>query len=400
MEKGNLRADVNVSVRKPGAPLGTRCEIKNVNSIRFIGQAIEHEARRQIEIIEDGGKIEQETRLFDPDKGETRSMRTKEEAHDYRYFPDPDLLPLEFDRRCVDGLEGALAGTARRKEGALHARATGFPPMTPACSWRSGRLRNFSKRWSHSGPRRAKLAANWVINELAGRLNKEGKDIAAVAGVSSAARRDSRSDRGRHDLRQDRQGPFEIVWTEGGDPRAIVEARGMKQVTDAGGDRKTRRRDHRQESRTRWRRQDQSEGDRLVCRPGDESVRRQSQPASGQRSSQAASRYLSATFVGARACGKFRRARCACAPSIAKISRSRLPRARRRPPTAPRKRIACTDSCVLRPETPPESLFGRFAAKIFCLGKSAAASALAAAISVRTRSFLQRARERKTNDDA
>ena len=97
MEKGSLRADVNVSVRKPGAPLGTRCEIKNVNSIRFIGQAIEYEARRQIEIIEDGGTIEQETRLFDPGKGETRSMRSKEEAHDYRYFPDPDLLPLEFD---------------------------------------------------------------------------------------------------------------------------------------------------------------------------------------------------------------------------------------------------------------------------------------------------------------
>src|SRR5262249_4166680 len=95
MEKGSLRADVNVSVRRPGEPLGTRCEIKNMNSIRFIGEAIEHEARRQIDIIEEGGAIDQETRLFDPDKGETRSMRSKEEAHDYRYFPDPDLLPLE-----------------------------------------------------------------------------------------------------------------------------------------------------------------------------------------------------------------------------------------------------------------------------------------------------------------
>src|SRR5712672_4435706 len=104
MEKGNLRADVNVSVRKPGAPLGTRCEIKNLTSIRFIGQAIEHEARRQIEIIEDGGKIEQETRLFDSNKGETRSMRSKEEAHDYRYFPDPDLLPLELSPDFVNGL--------------------------------------------------------------------------------------------------------------------------------------------------------------------------------------------------------------------------------------------------------------------------------------------------------
>src|SRR6187397_3399919 len=108
MEKGSLRADVNVSVRKPGGPLGTRCEIKNMNSVNFIGQAIEHEARRQIEILEDGGKIEQETRLFDPNKGETRSLRSKEEAHDYRYFPDPDLLPLEFSQAYVDGLKAHL----------------------------------------------------------------------------------------------------------------------------------------------------------------------------------------------------------------------------------------------------------------------------------------------------
>src|SRR5436853_3876757 len=108
MEKGSLRADVNVSVRKPGAPLGTRCEIKNLNSIRFIGQAVDHEARRQIEILEDGGAIEQETRLFDPNRGETRSMRNKEEAHDYRYFPDPDLLPLELTAAFVDDLQTHL----------------------------------------------------------------------------------------------------------------------------------------------------------------------------------------------------------------------------------------------------------------------------------------------------
>src|SRR6201999_1586945 len=108
MEKGALRADVNVSVRKPGAPLGTRCEIKNLNSITFIGQAIEHEARRQIEIIEDGGTIAQETRLYDPNRGETRSLRSKEEAHDYRYFPDPDLLPLEFSQAYVDALKADL----------------------------------------------------------------------------------------------------------------------------------------------------------------------------------------------------------------------------------------------------------------------------------------------------
>ncbi len=120
MEKGNLRADVNVSVRRPGEELGTRCEIKNVNSIRFIGQAIEYEARRQIDILEDGGKIDQETRLFDAAKGETRSMRSKEEAHDYRYFPDPDLLPLELTQDYVDGLEEAPARAARREICALH----------------------------------------------------------------------------------------------------------------------------------------------------------------------------------------------------------------------------------------------------------------------------------------
>ena len=122
MEKGSLRADVNVSVRKPGGPLGTRCEIKNMNSISFIGQAIEYEARRQIEIIEDGGTIDQETRLFDPDKGETRSMRSKEEAHDYRYFPDPDLLPLEFSASLCRRAEGGAAGTAGPEEGPLHRR--------------------------------------------------------------------------------------------------------------------------------------------------------------------------------------------------------------------------------------------------------------------------------------
>ena len=136
MEKGNLRADVNVSVRKPGDPLGTRCEIKNVNSIRFIGQAVEVEARRQIDIIEDGGKIDQETRLFDPNKGETRSMRSKEEAHDYRYFPDPDLLPLEFTQAYVDGLRKGLPELPDEKRVRLASGNSGRAcsrPSTQAC---------------------------------------------------------------------------------------------------------------------------------------------------------------------------------------------------------------------------------------------------------------------------
>ena len=146
MEKGSLRADVNVSVRRPGEPLGTRCEIKNVNSIRFIGQAIEYEARRQIAIIEDGGTIDQETRLFDPGRGETRSMRSKEEAHDYRYFPDPDLLPLEFDqayRRRARPTGCRSCPTPRRR---ASSRPTASRPTMPACSWPSAPPPTTSRR--------------------------------------------------------------------------------------------------------------------------------------------------------------------------------------------------------------------------------------------------------------
>ena len=137
MEKGNLRADVNVSVRRPGEEFGTRCEIKNVNSIRFIGQAIDVEARRQIAILEDGGKIDQETRLYDPGKGETRSMRSKEEAHDYRYFPDPDLLPLEFDQAYVDDLAQHLPELPDEKKARFMADPTACRPTMPACWWPS-----------------------------------------------------------------------------------------------------------------------------------------------------------------------------------------------------------------------------------------------------------------------
>ncbi|MFO0413542.1 MAG: Asp-tRNA(Asn)/Glu-tRNA(Gln) amidotransferase subunit GatB, partial [bacterium] len=176
MEKGNLRADVNVSVRRPGAPLGTRCEIKNVNSIRFIGQAIEVEARRQIGILEDGGVIDQETRLYDPGKGETRSMRSKEEAHDYRYFPDPDLLPLEFDQAYVDALAANLPELPDAKK-ARFIRDFGlsaYDAMVLAAEQESA---DFFE--AVAAGRDGKAAANWVINELFGRLNKEGLTIAS-----------------------------------------------------------------------------------------------------------------------------------------------------------------------------------------------------------------------------
>src|SRR5205814_3924117 len=181
MEKGNLRADVNVSVRKPGGPLGTRREIKNMNSINFIGQAIEYEARRQIEIIEDGGTIDQETRLFDPNKGETRSMRSKEEAHDYRYFPDPDLLPLEFTQSYVDELRSKLPELPDQKK-ARFIESLGLSPYDAGVLVAERESAVFYETvlaGLSDKARDGKLAANWVINELFGRLNKEGHDITA-----------------------------------------------------------------------------------------------------------------------------------------------------------------------------------------------------------------------------
>src|SRR5262245_6900486 len=184
MEKGNLRADLNVSVRRAGeSRLGTRCEIKNVNSIRFIGQAIDYEARRQIDILEDGGSIEQETRLFDSGKGVTRSMRTKEEAHDYRYFPDPDLLPLELTQAYVDGLKRDLPELPDAKR-ARFMKDYGLSPYDAGVLTAERESADFFEAVAKgrdgvvAKPRDGKAAANWVINELFGRLNKEGKEIA------------------------------------------------------------------------------------------------------------------------------------------------------------------------------------------------------------------------------
>src|SRR5580700_10660290 len=233
MEKGSLRADVNVSVRKPGAPYNTRCEIKNVNSIRFIGQAVEHEARRQIEIVEDGGTIEQETRLFDPDKGETRSMRSKEEAHDYRYFPDPDLLPLELAPSLVEDLRQNLPElpdekkTRFMRDYALSAYDADVLVAERDTAEYFEIVVKGGDKW-----RDPKLAANWVINELTGRLNKQGKDVAAMP--VSAAQLGSMLDLMADGTISSKiaKDVFEIVWTEGGEPRTIVEQRGLKQVTD------------------------------------------------------------------------------------------------------------------------------------------------------------------------
>ena len=236
MEKGNLRADLNVSVRKPGDPFGTRCEIKNVNSIRFMGQAIDYEARRQIGILEDGGSIDQETRLYDPNKGETRSMRSKEEAHDYRYFPDPDLLPLEFTQDYVGALKAKLPELPDEKRERFMADF-GLTPYDASVLVAERESADFYEAVLGKladKARDGKLAANWVINELFGRLNKEGQDISAspvsaeqMAAIIGLIGEGTISGKIAKNL-------FEIVWTKGGDPRALVESLGMKQVTDLG----------------------------------------------------------------------------------------------------------------------------------------------------------------------
>ncbi len=242
MQNGNLRADVNVSICKPGAyekyqetqdfsHLGTRCEIKNMNSMRFIQQAIEVEARRQIAIVEGGGEVEQETRLYDPDKGETRSMRSKEEAHDYRYFPDPDLLPLEIEQAWVDDIAAKLPELPDDKKSRF-INDLGLTDYDASVLTAEVEAAAYFEEVAKG--RNGKVSANWVINELFGRLKKEDHDItespvspAQLGGIIDLISSDAISGKIAKDL-------FEIVYTEGGDPAQIVEERGMKQVTDTG----------------------------------------------------------------------------------------------------------------------------------------------------------------------
>ncbi|MDH3669063.1 MAG: Asp-tRNA(Asn)/Glu-tRNA(Gln) amidotransferase subunit GatB [Paracoccaceae bacterium] len=242
MQEGSLRADVNVSVCRPGdhekyretgdfGHLGTRCEIKNMNSMRFIQQAIEYEARRQIAILEDGGTIDQETRLYDPNKGETRSMRSKEEAHDYRYFPDPDLLPLEIEQALVDRVATDLPELPDQKKARF---VTDYGVTEYDAAVLVADLPNAVFYEEVAKGRDGKQAANWVINELFGRLNKEDHGIeespvsaAQLGNIIDLIAKGDISGKIAKDL-------FEIVYAEGGDPTEIVEARGMRQVTDTG----------------------------------------------------------------------------------------------------------------------------------------------------------------------
>ena len=231
MDQGSMRVDVNVSVRRPGGEFGTRCEIKNMNSIRFIGQAIEYEARRQIAILEDGGKIDQETRLFDPVKGETRSMRSKEDAHDYRYFPDPDLLPLVFTQEYVDELAKDLPELPDEITARL-VGDVGLSAYDASIIVSEKAIVDYFDAVAKG--RDGKLAANWIINNLLGKLNEVSTTIDAspvkpdqIGGIVDLIKEGTISGKIAKDL-------FEIIWEEGGDPAAIVEERGMKQVTDTG----------------------------------------------------------------------------------------------------------------------------------------------------------------------
>src|SRR3954447_26996373 len=231
MEKGSLRADVNVSVRKPGEGLGTRCEIKNVNSYRYIQAAIEYEARRQIEILEDGSKIDQETRLFDPGKVETRSMRSKEEAHDYRYFPDPDLLPLDLDPAWVKAIEATLPELPDAKKARLQSQygLTAYDAQVLI-----GEQARADFYEAAAKGRDSKLTANWVTNDLAARLTAGGLDIAespigpdGIAELVQLIEEGVISSKIAKDV-------FERMWAGEGTAGEVVEKAGLRQVSDTG----------------------------------------------------------------------------------------------------------------------------------------------------------------------
>ena len=231
MDEGSMRADVNVSVRKPGEGLGTRAEIKNVNSLKAVQQAIEYEARRQIEIIEDGGSVDQETRLWDPAKMETRSMRSKEEAHDYRYFPDPDLLPLEVSNDLIESIRKTLPELPdEKKHRFMQNMGLGIYDASVLIAEKS-RADYFE---TVANDRDSKLAANWVINELLGALNKEDKELSEspitaeqLGGLIDLISDNTISGKIAKDV-------FAEMFETGKDASAIVEEKGLKQVTDTG----------------------------------------------------------------------------------------------------------------------------------------------------------------------
>jgi aspartyl-tRNA(Asn)/glutamyl-tRNA(Gln) amidotransferase subunit B len=241
MEEGSMRADVNVSVRRPGDPFGTRTETKNVNSVRFVMATIEHEARRQVDVLESGGAIVQETRLFDPDKGVTRSMRSKEDAHDYRYFPDPDLLPLELDEAFVAEALASLPelpdAKRRRYEEELGIPAYNAAVLTAekeTALWFEALLDEAARIQGKPVAEVGKAASNWVISDLFGALNRLGRDIddSPVSPAQGAQLLGLVAD-GTLSGSLAKQ-VFELMLETGGDPAAIVEERGLRQTSDTG----------------------------------------------------------------------------------------------------------------------------------------------------------------------
>lgn len=230
MEKGSMRADINISVRRPGQPFGTRCEIKNVNSIRFVGQAIDYEARRQIEILEQGKQIHQETRSFNAEEGKTHSLRSKEEAHDYRYFPDPDLPPLQFNQSFVDQLAKTLPELPDDRRNRL-IYDMDLSPYNASVLIAEKTIVDYFE--SVAKGRNSKMTANWIINDLLGALNKRGLSIEEspistnqLGMILDMIQDGTISGKIAKKL-------FEIIWNEGGNPLVIVEQRGMKQVIDS-----------------------------------------------------------------------------------------------------------------------------------------------------------------------
>jgi aspartyl-tRNA(Asn)/glutamyl-tRNA(Gln) amidotransferase subunit B len=239
MQEGSFRCDANVSVRRPGAPLGTRCEIKNLNSFRFLERAIEHEARRQIEVLEAGGRIDQETRLYDPERDETRSMRSKEEAHDYRYFPDPDLLPLAVSEAWIESVRAGLPELPQAKR-ERYERDLGLSAYDAATLTQSRELAEYFEAAidettsAAGGATPAKTVANWVMGELAARLNAEGLDAARSAvGPAPLGRLLARIHDGTISGKIAKE-VFDAMWAGEGEPDAIIEKRGLRQISDAG----------------------------------------------------------------------------------------------------------------------------------------------------------------------
>lgn len=233
MQEGSFRCDANVSVRRPGAELGTRREIKNLNSFRFLQQAIEYEAQWQIDTLENGGTIQQATVLFDSDKGVTRAMRSKEDAHDYRYFPDPDLLPLAIDNEWIEQVRSTLPELPLSKQ-VRYVADLGLSVYDADTLTSSREMADFFEATLNEVPKEAKLCANWLMGDVSASLNREDRDIAQcpispqqLGGMLKRIADGTISNSAAKEV-------FKILWSDGGNPDTIIETKGLKQMSDVG----------------------------------------------------------------------------------------------------------------------------------------------------------------------